>query len=605
MPPTRKKQFTAQQKAIDDIFRDLERNVSLWPHFHQGNTVVGTLHRTSDSPFLRDVMHRLHQNQEDVIVHQLVVPTNNQTTIGLFGHTLCNSQQDHHLWDKAAEPGATPILESQDGEYKWLDKTHVDYDSLPNCEQWNALRIFGIQAVRAVAAETALRFSPFATRVEDEKSLFEHANPNTIGACLAEKDLAWDANSSFAMQRFQGPNAGRLADADWVDVSKLTTSRGLFYMLDYRDLGQFGLKEPLTSFRPKAIFSCDALGDIVPEYIQVFHNHSNVPFFNATRLETCGWKWRYAKLVMGCAEFNHHEIIDHLTYCHLVTEVFIMATMSMWRGQNNNLIYRLLVPHFSRTLAVNNIAKQLLIPWLKCNLSIFSDEGLDQAIAHSLNIFDCTSLVFDQKVQKQFHNAKLPETYYYGNYGLSLWKELHTFVTSILETYDVPWAEVKEWSLRIRERLPTFPSFDTQNGPQLVDMVCGIIFNASIQHSSINDPQNYFFGFAPNAPCRLMKPVPSDSETNKWKDKQWKQFYFDSLPNKEVMDLQQDLVALLALGPPQNSDFVSCVNDYMTFAPVEMTAVFLQRLKDISADMRTTNRYLWMDPQLLTRSVIR
>jgi len=370
--------------------------------------------------------------------------------------------------------------------------------------------------------------------------------------------------------------------------------------LDYSFLGQLQLRDELSGgyFAPRCKLKMDRqTGEILPLEIDLGEIKC---------APERGWKWRYFKLAFQCAEFTHHELVSHLGQCHLVTEVFIMETMRSLKEPNHE-IYKLLLPHFSRTLAVNRGARELLLPWLTKHLSVLSPESIRELIASTVREFPCENLDFVHSLTKRgFDPQALPPNYHYAKDGLAIWNALVEFVGSILSSsVDLKWRQINAWSAAIQARIPSFPSFANQNLTLLTSTVAGIIFNASVQHSAVNDPQYYFFGYPPNAVCRLAKQIPTDRGSKRWTDENWKQHYFQSLPFVEVMQLQKDLVKLLALGAAPQSSLYTALEDYTRVWSPNQIAGFKAKLECLSAVIQERADYPWLDPLSLSRSVSR
>ena len=356
--------------------------------------------------------------------------------------------------------------------------------------------------------------------------------------------------------------------------------------------------------QPRAWFSYDAQssGDnIRPELIDLGTG------ILATPQDASRWRWRYAKLVIQCAEFNDHELRAHLAEKHLVTEVFIVETMKMWRG-TNNIVYRLLVPHFSRTLAVNQAAKDLLIAWLGTHLSALSSESLMQFVEDSIGKYDCDDLDVERELKgRGFDLDHLPPSYFYAQDSLRLWRILLEFITNEImrEAFTINWPQIQAWANAIKQRLPSFCASELVDVKSLARTVTGVIFNASVSHSAFNDGQYFFFGFTLSAPGRFCRGVPQAAEVRNWRDSDWKKCYFDSLPRTNEMLFQRDLVSILSLNAPDNSSLIDCLQDYRDFLPKTSVDRLQEQLRVVTKDILDRGDYKWLAPGGATRSVIR
>jgi len=81
---------------------------------------------------------------------------------------------------------------------------------------------------------------------------------------------------------------------------------------------------------------------------------------DSTSGEKEDWPWRYAKTCAQATDWMRHELAVHLTLSHFVEEAIIVAA-------NRSLpmdhpVYRLLYPHWYKTLSLNAAARSTLVP---------------------------------------------------------------------------------------------------------------------------------------------------------------------------------------------------------------------------------------------------
>jgi len=274
----------------------------------------------------------------------------------------------------------------------------------------------------------------------------------------------------------------------------------------------------------------------------------------------------------------------------------LMETMTSFRYQNTNIVYRLLLPHFQRTLAVNHGARMLLIPWIKQHLTDFSSEEVDDML--NVNRFDAQTLFIDTQLKNRGITHPI-EDYFFATDALEIWNTLFGFVKNVIVSHVVDWQQINLWMNNIRKHIPSCPTLDSNT--QLARWITAVIFNASVMHSALNDPQWYFMGYSPNMPATLSKPIlPPNTAFTSF---QWKQYYLDSLPDMEVMQLQRDLVSILSLGEPPNSSFFQCLQDYRAFVSNDLLTQLTSDLLALECVKRPV--YPWLHPFQMTRSVIR
>jgi hypothetical protein len=68
--------------------------------------------------------------------------------------------------------------------------------------------------------------------------------------------------------------------------------------------------------------------------------------------------WTFAKYCAQCSDKNVHEYKYHLTECHLMMEIIIVATNRLLKG---HFVGRILLPHMRKTLKINVAARSSLI----------------------------------------------------------------------------------------------------------------------------------------------------------------------------------------------------------------------------------------------------
>ena len=127
---------------------------------------------------------------------------------------------------------------------------------------------------------------------------------------------------------------------------------------------------------------------------------------------------------------------------------------------------------------------------------------------------------------------KLPN-YYYREDGVRLWDAIESFVTSIIHLFysndtDVEQdTELKEWAYEVHNF--GFPSYRTlpqgrgfpqqiKSRTELIEYCTLIIFTASVQHSAVNFGQYQTYGYVPNAPTNMRRPVPTQKNVATYDD---------------------------------------------------------------------------------------
>lgn len=515
-------------------------------------------------------------------------------TTHLFNH-VPHEPFEPKIFKEKEQTNSRDILDSKEGSYTWLNENEPNYDLLPEVEKFTPLEIFGFRAIWSNLDEIGLKYGKFFYSRFKPARYIHYDAPSTIGTCLNEKDILWDNDESFALQRFQGVNPSHVRKVNMPGENKLD-----YLVTDYSKLSRYQFIPRLRNgiIAPRCTFSLDKNGKILP--VSIDFNNGWIVYRSDKR-----WMWRYAKLVAQTADFTHHELVDHLTKCHFITEIFAMETMKLWRNKSSHFC-RLLIPHFARVLAANRGARDSLIPWIKSHLSILSPEGINNLIADEVKNFNCDDLdPHLNLINRGFSLNNLPKTYYYAHDTLRIYNILYNFYLEYLTNIKglIDWNDIDIWSDNIRERIKSFPVI--LDIPSLARIITNIIFNSTVQHSAMNDPQWYFYGYVPNAPATLRKPVPRPEIAIRYKNKDWKKLYFDSLPSKGVFNLQRDLVSILSLEPPGHSSLLESTEEYRDFIPSEKITILQHSLRETGLAINLRNEYTWLDPGKITRSVIR
>ena len=107
---------------------------------------------------------------------------------------------------------------------------------------------------------------------------------------------------------------------------------------------------------PLAIFT-DYNGDL-DESVIIFNKQLSPS--NCTASEKEDWPRRYAKTCAQVSDWTRHEITVYLTDTHFVEEAIIVATHRCISVEHP--VFKLLEPHWLRTLSLNAAARETLVP---------------------------------------------------------------------------------------------------------------------------------------------------------------------------------------------------------------------------------------------------
>ena len=248
--------------------------------------------------------------------------------------------------------------------------------------------------------------------------------------------------------------------------------------------------------------------------------------------------WMFAKMCVGNADANQHELVAHLGFTHLLTEAIVIASTRTFAGQGfgkalshggqinddpnkDHPVFRVLRPHFHRTLMINQQGRGTLMtpgPGGLFSLDQVTSLGVVEGIALIDQSFE--RLKWDEQVNMVANLTNRgfdPEgpcqlsRFYYRDFGFKVWKVMHTYVDSSLRRgfqdngRDLSDPELDElvrhdhllqnWCRCTRGPLnttqgnvPSFPKSIDQF-KDLVTLCTTIMWTASAQHAAVNFSQ--------------------------------------------------------------------------------------------------------------------
>lgn len=231
-----------------------------------------------------------------------------------------------------------------------------------------------------------------------------------------------------------------------------------------------------------------------------------------TGSEEKDWPWRYAKTCAQVSDWIRHELTVHLVNTHMVGEVIIVATN---RNMNSSHpVYRLLEPHWFRTLSRNEAARATLVPEVIFELVGITSVQAESFIDHAYKSFSFVGdYVPNDLPSRGFPLDKLDtekfKNYAYARNMILMWNVLRKFVASMLAIKyksDVMVAtdyQIESWcnEIQIAGKLPSFPIIKTVN--QLIDAVTMCIHIVSPQHTAVHYHQNFYMAFVIAKPPSL------------------------------------------------------------------------------------------------------
>jgi hypothetical protein len=239
--------------------------------------------------------------------------------------------------------------------------------------------------------------------------------------------------------------------------------------------------------------------------------------------EKTDWPWRYAKTCAQVTDWMRHELAVHLTLSHLVEEAIIVATNRSI--PMDHAVYRLLSPHWYKTLSLNAAARSTLVPQVIVDLVGISPDQCYSFLRDAYDTYDFVgSYVPNDLSRRGFPstqdalNHPRYKNYPYAKNILSLWTTLRTYVQSMLHLSFPTDASVasdpaiQAWATEVQTAafMPSFPQIKTVDA--LVDAVTMCIHIASPYHSAVNYLQNFYQMFVIAKPPALCREPPSTLE---------------------------------------------------------------------------------------------
>lgn len=469
-----------------------------------------------------------------------------------------------------------------------------------------------------------------ASSLEDYRKLFKYIE-------LPDVANTFQTDEFFAYMRVAGPNPvmivrmtapdGRfpVTEEQYQSVMGLDSldaaiAEGRVYLADYAILdgalnGTFGAEPQVQkySYAPLAMFAVpanDAPNRLLrPVAIQCGSSADYPVITPSTGAEA----WLMAKTIVQIADTNFHEAVTHLARTHLLIEPFVITTHRQL--PSTHPLFKLLVPHFQGTLAINYAAHEFLVaPRGGVNELLSSTIENSRVLAvKGLQVRGFNADMLPRRLQDRgVDDSSILPVYPYRDDGLLIWGAIHDWVEAYLSLYynsnndvqgDLPlqnWA--KELVAFDGGRLHDFGDRDGEISTleYLVNAVTMVIFTSSAQHAAVNFPQNGIMSFAPAMPTagyETAKVVGVGTSKQDW---------LNLLPPLD--QAQQQINLLYLLGSVYFTNLGNYEDGYFSDSKVaEPLQMFQKRLQDIEEIIERRNlerpAYDYLKPSNIPQSI--
>jgi arachidonate 15-lipoxygenase len=453
-----------------------------------------------------------------------------------------------------------------------------------------------------------------ANTFQDDE-VFAYMSVAGANPVMIERMAAPDARFPVTEEQYQSV----MGEADSLQTA---IAQGRVYLADYAILdgalnGTYNTQPQIQKYlyAPLAMFAVPPNGDcnrlLRPVAIQCGQIPANYPVITQS---TGTDAWLMAKTIVQVADANFHEAVSHLARTHLLIEPFVIATHRQL--PSDHPLFKLLVPHFQGTLAINDAAQAFLVA-PKGGVNGLLGSTIDNSRVLAVKGFQVRGFNADmlprRLKERGVDDASVLPVYPYRDDGLLVWGAIHAWVEAYLGLYYSSDENVKgdrslqNWAQELVAfhggRLQDFgegEASEIETLAYLIDAVTMVIFTASAQHAAVNFPQNGIMSFAPAMPTagyEAAKAIGSQTPQSDW---------FDLLPPLEQAQSQVNLLYLL--GSVYFTKLGYYENDYFTDSKVaEPLKAFQKQLTEIDGiiDRRNLNRpdYDYLKPSNIPQSI--
>ncbi|MGL4305132.1 MAG: lipoxygenase family protein [Mycobacteriaceae bacterium] len=305
---------------------------------------------------------------------------------------------------------------------------------------------------------------------------------------------------------------GRVFIVDYVEVSNLATEHATYKILtgdNYNSapIAVFAVAPGSKKLQAVAI-QCGQDPEIAPMFIRPKPDD-----------EELYWGWQMAKTVVQTADFNHHEMVAHLSHSHLVSEAFTVATFRAFAP--NHPLGILLRPHFEGNIFVNILAAVIIMA-----PNTFADAVLAPPIDQMLEAARSSRMEWDfyeRMPHRDFVSRGVDDTsvlseFPYRDDALLVWDAMTKWVKEYIHTYYandddvVNDSELVTWvdEAQTMGKIKGFREITSRE--QLIEVVTMVLYTASAYHAAVNYPQTTLMTYVPFAAGTMSTPPPERAE---------------------------------------------------------------------------------------------
>lgn len=390
---------------------------------------------------------------------------------------------------------------------------------------------------------------------------------------------------------------------------------GRVYITDYAMLEGLKTQDACYLAAPYCLFHLEEDGSLLPLAIQL-ERRKGAPVFTPNDPP---WLWLAVKTYAQSADAAHHEVAAHLLRTHLVMEtVYVCARRNL---HERHPVMELLAPHFRCTMAINHAARtQLLVPGGPLPQTMAAGyDGSVELLKRSFTEwgFERYSLRRDLEergmAERDADGKFLLPSYYYRDDALAILEAIELWVGEVVGRFYRSDDEVREdpelqaWIGELadpeRGNLRGLPHKGKLKSRQaLSELLSQVIFNASAEHSAVNNGQYDYFGYVPNVPGAMHAPPPAD------KRELSEEWLVRAMPGAERSSIQLAMVHMLS-EPTQTPLGDYPAGFFAGHAEVQYALRrFSARVTRISAAIRTRNvalevPYPYLDPRKVGNSI--